>query len=376
MHMDMLKPRVRMLRFAVGSAPATLPEEAFEIVVEPGTRRDVVFVEPPVNGVKKAYPGRIDAPYFFERRLYPLRYDENAFLLGGPRDDMPDATIVMLGDSTLEDRYIAEDSRTSSRLAIALRELTGKKINVHNAAVSGATSLNSLMTLFVKLMPLRPRAVTLMHVSNDLKQLLYFGSYWSTFGRSTLLRERPGAAATSAPFIRRALRAARTRVHRLLCRPPESVSPERVEKRAWWEYMAPRAGFAERDPKRLTERFAVNLNLFVSLCHDTGIVPVLLTQPNRLTPGEPDALLQTQMGPLFALGMPYAEYKSLFDGFNETVRDVARTRGAMLVDVAARVPQEPRYIWDSIHLTELGASFVADVMAQGMRELTAAPSVS
>jgi lysophospholipase L1-like esterase len=377
MHLDMLKPKVRMQRFAVGEVPKDLPEHAFEVVVEPGTRRDIVFVEPPANSVKNAYPGRIEVPFFFEPRFYTLRYDENAFLLGGPRDAVPDAEIVMLGDSTLEDRYLPEDARTSSRLAAALRELTGKKINVHNAAVSGATSLNSLVTLFVKLIALRPRAVTLMHVSNDLKQLLYFGSHWATFGRSTVLRERPEPAASPWTRLRRdplrTLGRAIARLVRLVDRRSRSAAPERLEKQAWWEYMAPQAGFAERDPRRLTEMFATNLNIFVSVCRDAGIIPVLLTQPNRLTNEGPDELLQIQMRPLFALGMSYAEYKGLFDAFNDAVRNVARERAAILVDAAALVPQEPRYIWDSIHLTEQGASLVADITAKALRELVSKP---
>jgi lysophospholipase L1-like esterase len=137
--------------------------------------------------------------------------------------------------------------------------------------------------------------------------------------------------------------------------------------------MAPQAGFAERDPRRLTEMFATNLNIFVSVCRDAGIIPVLLTQPNRLTVDGPDELLQIQMRPLFALDMSYAEYKGLFDAFNDAVRNVARARGAVLVDAAALVPQEPQYIWDSIHLTEQGASLVADVTAKALRELVSEP---
>ena len=141
MHLDMLKPKVRMQRFAAGEVPKDLPEHAFEVVIEPGTRRDVVFVEPPANSVKNAYPGRIEAPFFFEPMfLYAALRRERvpprgAARRGARRRDRHARRL------DLEDRYLAEDARTSSRLAAALRELTGKKINVHNAAVSGATSL-------------------------------------------------------------------------------------------------------------------------------------------------------------------------------------------------------------------------------------------
>jgi lysophospholipase L1-like esterase len=377
MYMDMLKPKAKMPRFAIGDAPAEFPEHAFEVIVEPGTRREIGFIEPPVNGVKRAFPGRIDAPYFYEQKLYTLRYDKDGFLLGGPRDDDPDATVVMLGDSTSEDRYLDEDARTSSRAAIELRELTGLRVNVHNAAVSGAHSLNSLLSLVVKVLPMQPRAATLMHVSNDLKQLLYFGSYWEAFGQSTMLRPQRETAATGSrlaeirrdpattlrKLARRALRLIPGRSH------PIGTLPSKSTKAVWWEYMTPERGFALRDPALLQDSFARNLNLFVSICRHSGIAPVLLTQPNRLTAKGPDEVLKTQMSPLFRLGMPYDEYKALFDGFNDVVRRVAAAQGAALVDLAETVPQEPRFIWDSLHLTVSGAAFAARQIAATLSTL-------
>ena len=373
MHIDMLKPTVKMRRFAAGEVPKELPEHAFEVIVEPGTRREVAFSEPAINSVKRAFPGKISAPYFFEQKLYTLRYDENGFLAGGPTDAAPDAAVVMLGDSTSEDRYLDEDARTASQVAVKLRASTGKRINVHNAAVSGANSMNSLVGLFVKILPMKPAVATMMHVSNDLKQLLYFGSYWQTFGEPVMLRprrERPVARSPLVELCRTPYSAARkvgrrlTSVFRSHDRSSEGAT--KAPKEVWWEYMTPDRGFAQRDPVRLTASFAPNLHLFVSMCRHAGIVPMLLTQPNRLTSQGPDAVLKTQMNPIFRLGMPYEEYKALFDAFNDTVRSVAVERGAALVDLAALVPQEPRFIWDSIHLTEAGAAVAAGPIASAL----------
>ncbi len=370
MHIDMLKPKVKVQRYAPGEIPAELPEHAFEVIDEPGVRREIGFVEPPVNAIKRAFPGRIDAPHFFEQKLYTLRYDKDGFLAGGAYEENPDASIVMLGDSTLEDRYLEEPVRTVSLVGTKLRALTGKRINVHNAAVSGANSVNSLLTLFVKVMPMRPVAATMMHVSNDLKQLLYFGSYWQTFGEPVLLRpRREPAAHLSGPraWARLPGRVWR-RVVRTVAGAP-AAAPGKGAKETWWEYMTPERGFALRDPGQLTDAFAQNLNLFVSMCRDARIVPVLLTQPNRLTSDGPDDVLKTQMSPLFRLGMPYEEYKALFDEFNETVRRVARARDAALVDLAAIVPQEPRFMWDSLHLTAAGAELAARPIAAALAEI-------
>jgi hypothetical protein len=282
----------------------------------------------------------------------------------------------MLGDSTSEDRYLEESERTCSRVATGLRTATGRRVNVHNAAVSGANSVNSLISLFVKVLPMRPVAATMMHVSNDLKQLLYFGSYWETFGEPVMLKPRiePTPQSSILNRVRRtpmgALRSIGRRAAAAVRRNARaSDQPGKRTKQAWWEYMTPDRGFAERDQGRLTAAFAQNVNLFVSMCRDGGTTPILLTQPNRLTASGPDAVLQVQMRPLFELGMPYEEYKTLFDSFNDVVRRVAREREAIIVDLANIVPQEPRFIWDSLHLTAAGAEVAAGPIVQTLRDV-------
>jgi lysophospholipase L1-like esterase len=51
---------------------------------------------------------------------------------------------------------------------------------------------------------------------------------------------------------------------------------------------------------------------------------------------------------------------------NETTRRVAAEQGVLLVDLAARIPGTPEYMYDSVHLTEKGTAAVADIVAQAL----------
>jgi hypothetical protein len=48
---------------------------------------------------------------------------------------------------------------------------------------------------------------------------------------------------------------------------------------------------------------------------------------------------------------------------NEVVREVARKNGVMLIDLAAKVPQESEYMEDIVHYTDKGSLYVADIIS-------------
>ncbi len=45
MFMDMLEPQTKIRRVSAHDAPKELPEHALEIIVEPGVRREIVFID-------------------------------------------------------------------------------------------------------------------------------------------------------------------------------------------------------------------------------------------------------------------------------------------------------------------------------------------
>jgi hypothetical protein len=370
MHMGMHEKRPRIQRVRDGNDPevADLPAE---IQVNPGRRRQCSFIEPAPYSTVDAMPGDIPVPHYYANRRYRLRYDDNGLLCCGETHDTPDHSVVFLGESTLEDRYLDEERRAATVAKYRMEELTGKRVNVGNAAVSGVHSIHSLLMMLVKVIPTRPSAIVMLHNTNDLKQLMYFGSYWSTYGRHTFLRDVPLAMPQGVRRYqpRRLIAGIMRRLKRLLrhlsVQSAIAAEATKKQKAEWWEYAVPAHGFQQTDFAVLSREYARSLESFVCLCRAWGITPVLATQPNRIFGDEPvDDTVRTQMRPLFELGIDYKRYADFYQGFNLTVREVAVRLDAALIDLDQAVPKESQFIWDSVHLTRAGAERSGVAMAE------------
>ena len=112
-------------------------------------------------------------------KKYLLRIDNDGFIVPSKKYANPDMSIVFLGGSTTECRYVAEDHRFPYLTGVLLEQQTGIKINSYNAARSGNHSLHSLDILLNKVFPIKPDIVVMLDNINDLVVLLYESSYWN-----------------------------------------------------------------------------------------------------------------------------------------------------------------------------------------------------
>ena len=54
------------------------------------------------------------------------------------------------------------------------------------------------------------------------------------------------------------------------------------------------------------------------------------------------------------------------NAFNETTREVAESKGVLLVDAASSIPKDLRYFVDEAHYTPLGARRLAELIADSI----------
>ncbi len=117
---------------------------------------------------------------------------------------------------------------------------------------------------------------------------------------------------------------------------------------------------------QLRQSFRSNLQLFIDLCRLHQIRPVLLTQANRLK-NNPDPIIKTSLQDLEKRqGLPYQEYKKLFDGFNDEIRETGRKNNILVIDLAAQIPPEKEYLYDIVHFTTLGSQRAAEIIAAAL----------
>ena len=112
---------------------------------------------------------------------YVFRTDENGFIIPSKISyKNPDVSMVFLGGSTTECRFVNEDNRFTYLIGQIVREdKLGLKINSYNSGVAGNNSFHSINILLNKIIPIKPDFVIMMHNFNDLVILIYEGSYWN-----------------------------------------------------------------------------------------------------------------------------------------------------------------------------------------------------
>lgn len=134
----------------------------------------------------------------------------------------------------------------------------------------------------------------------------------------------------------------------------------------------PRDEFAQVRGKKLvinqselTGQFEMNLQCFIYLCKARNIVPVLMTMASRLKE-TPDKVIADGIR---EAGLDYAEFKALFDAFNDAIRRKALENHIMLIDLAKGIPPEREYFYDVVHHNPKGSVKAAEIISEHLQPL-------
>ncbi len=254
---------------------------------------------PTRNYIKNIYPNTI------ERKYYRVVTDSNGFIGPSEIHENPDIKIVFLGGSTTECLYMEETERFPYVVGRLLEKNLAKKVNSYNGGVSANESMHSINILLNKVLPMKPNMVVFMHNINDLSILRSQGSYWY---------------------------------------PNSLKSHVQTAKNVFTRYEFPQTQTLF-DEKEISEEFARNLQTFVAICKIRNIVPVLMTQANRVTDD------------------------ALYHRFNDIIREVAQKESVALVDLAALIPPTPDNFYDSYHYKAAGANLAAVHIASHLQPL-------
>ncbi len=310
-----------------------------------------------------------------EFRDYPFAIDAAGFVKPSGEYQNPDYSIVFVGGSTTECRFVGEQNRFPYLTGVLLSRKTGKKINTYNSGVSGNHSMHSICLLLGKILPMKPDAVVFMENMNDLHILMLAGSYWNDNPYRSLIVD--GSPAPGLPSFPDYLAAnylqetflPRNLLHRLLGFVSRPEASEPVD-----EWASVRGTHLELNGARISSEFDQSLRTFVAICRIRRITPVLMTQQNRLTP-EPDGTISRTFEKLYRdYGIPYGEYQKLYSRLNDLIRDVGRREGLKVVDLDASIPHSSRYIYDSVHLNDEGSKMAAEIISSEILGLVSGES--
>ena len=269
-----------------------------------------------------------------EHKKYFLRTDENGFIIPSQVNKDPQVKIFFLGGSTTECEMVDEEFRFPYLTGKILQDKLKLKINSYNSAKSGNNSLHSIDILLNKLIPMKPDIVVMMHNINDLSALFYEGSYWN---------------------------------HNKVIAPISCDKKNRDSyvKQDQWSLDSSWRNRILNDSKehqRITEDFVENLKIFIAIAKAKKIIPVLMTQANRI---ENDPNFINERGHEAS-----KLYQKLYIIFNEKIRETARKENVLLIDLAKKIPSDikfdKKYIYDVVHLNKEGSIMVANEIAKNL----------
>ncbi len=275
-----------------------------------------------------------------------LRTNERSYILPAARFENPDATVVFFGGSTTECLSVQEKLRFPALVSVLL-EKEGLRVNTLNIARAGDNVHDCINVLLNHVVSDRPDVAVLMEASNDVGLLERAGGYEPSMGYPA-----------SPSFIAKWLVQLTSSHSYLVALVRESAIPgtsTAKDPSTDWRQTSPPADSTKVDLYR------TRLKVFVHVCRDFGIVPVLMTQPysRHRTPLTPAWLDETSQ-----------------DQFNGVIREVGASEGVLVIDLAthlrADIPKwdEPNHIfYDAIHLTDQGSQVYAAHIAANLRPL-------
>jgi lysophospholipase L1-like esterase len=128
------------------------------------------------------------------------------------------------------------------------------------------------------------------------------------------------------------------------------------------------------DLPRLEAPFRAELGELVAAAQAVAPVVAVATFATQFRPGQPEAQQLAAAGTSLYY-MPYMSMEGLLAGFaayNGVIREVARERGALLVEAADAVPGDAAHFRDAVHFTDRGSAAMARAVGDA---LVAAPAL-
>ena len=301
-----------------------------------------------------------------ENKAYRVEIDSSGFIFPSQVHKSPDTRIIFYGGSTTECLYVDEKERFPYLVGLQLSSL-GEKVNAYNGGHSGNHSLHSINKLLNDGIRHNPDIVVMKHNINDLITLIYEVSYWNLGKRGLLIskemRPQNYKHATFKNFIHRMIPNLYYRLYVLKMR----LFKNKLFEDDFADINTEKISF---NAQALKSQFSKNLKMFIEICKINKIIPVLMTQANRLLPTPDKKVLEQFETNRFMNKVSYTDFKSMIDIFNHEIRQVSKASGVMCIDLDSIVPKDSLYLYDLVHYNKEGSKFISKVISDSLKKVT------
>ena len=304
-----------------------------------------------------------------------IKTDINGFI-AGPNDDLfyDRADIVFLGGSTTECYYLQPQNRFPYKLQHDFNQSSKKEIKVINAGVSGNSSINSNLILYSKVIELKPKIAFYMHNINDLVLLSKTKSYYKApRGRAVILDSNDqGKMNFSFYYILRWIKNNFYPNLYMIFKNSLSIDDTYFIKKTGNkidEFHEFRGNFYltnKDDLNDIENKFVNSLNTFLNICKSNQIIPVLMTQPNRIDNNS--RTFEEEFSENNLNESEIETFKSIYILFNEKIIETAKKNKIKYIDLNEMIPKSQEFIYDSVHLSDSGSVKVSNILLEFLKE--------
>ncbi len=275
-----------------------------------------------------------------------------------PKTNQPGSIkILTLGGSTTYGPRLKREQAYPAVLERLLKDrYPHNYFEVFNAGVPWHTSMHSLLRYVGIYSSWKPNMVIVMHAFNDIFQTsegkLTTGRYREDYGHFFgALGERVNPKDQFMQMVTGTLK-------------------NNWFARTWYSDLYPAESIPDTrqvDLLRSLPSFQKNLSELVTRIRNDGAIVVLLTQPSlyqdKMSEKERQQLFYDFYYKDYAIVPPIKSQLSAMETFNQSVREIAETHHALLVDLEHLFPKSSEFMYDDVHYTVKGAEKVAKEIA-------------
>ena len=270
-------------------------------------------------------------------------------------------SLVTIGGSTTECFYLSDNQTWPAVLDSRLR-MQFPKLWVNNAGLDGHTTFGHLVLMQDYVGRLRPKVALFLVGINDL---------FADEPRSYDVMDRNnvvGAIANHSEVVALVLnmaRYARTSRMKSLGAMPKPLNLNVPEYR---DMSAADESDLLNAQKPLLKAYESRLSRLMALTRESGITPVLMTQPALF--GEAiDDVTQADLSrvsiEIYRQMNGRTAWKML-ESYNDVTRKVGQTENVAVIDLAHQLPKSSRYFYDYIHYGKEGAQAVGHIVERDL----------
>jgi len=294
-----------------------------------------------------------------------------------PQDGLKDRlSVFTVGGSTTNSLTLNEPYTWSGQLWAKLRQVD-ETAWLNNAGLPGHSTFAHLQLLQDHVLPRRPRYVLFLIGINDVGHSGPTDYDWSNLKRGlsftshkTLIKSlgNYSESVSLALNLFRWKRAADRglpyrgmRPHEFLTAPVEPASE--VQQ------------IVDRHATQFIPGYRDRVRQLVTMCHDAGTTPVLITQPTLygdVTDDVTNVDLATIQVPELTdqldARVSGSTHWRVVQKYNDVLRQIGRDNGVVVIDLAEEMPKSSAFYYDWIHFTNHGAQEVAEIIWDRLEE--------